>query len=135
MDIEDRANKHLNLQERYDIEDGLNKGYTVSAIARKLGRDRSTIAKEIKKHRIGDEAFGKCSNDCMYRQYCQKKVLCNDCGGRVKKCNSCRFCDCRSLCRNYRSEQCRNTLCAPYLCNGCHCTYECKNLISTTGPM
>lgn len=41
MDNQDRANKHLNLQERYDFEDGLNKGYMVSVIARKLGRERS----------------------------------------------------------------------------------------------
>lgn len=77
MDVAERTNKHLNLQERYDIEDGLNKGYTVSVIARKLGRDRSTVAKEIKRHRIGDEASGQRSNDCMYRQYCQKKALCS----------------------------------------------------------
>lgn len=63
METENRAHKHLSLQERYDIEDGLNKGYTVSVIARKFDRDRSTIAKEIKKHRIGDEAFGQRSND------------------------------------------------------------------------
>lgn len=126
METENRAHKHLSLQERYDIEDGLNKGYTVSVIARKLDRDRSTIAKEIKKHRIGDEAFGQRSNDCMYRQYCQKKALCNACGERLKKCSTCKLCDCRSLCRDYRSEQCRNTVRAPYVCNGCHCTYECR---------
>ena len=126
MDIEERANNHLNLQERYDIEDGLNKGYTVSAIARKLGRDRSTIAKEIKKHRIGDESIGQHINDCMYRQYCQKKALCNACSGKLKKCSSCRNQDCRSFCRDYRSEQCINIVAAPYVCNGCHCTYECR---------
>lgn len=48
METENRAYKHLSLQERYDIEDGLNKGYTISAIARKLDRDRSTSPGRLK---------------------------------------------------------------------------------------
>lgn len=77
MDLEERFQKHLTLQERYDIEEGLNRGDTVSKIAAKLGKDRSTISKEIKKHRIGDEGFNSLRNDCMYRYYCQNLCVMN----------------------------------------------------------
>jgi transposase, IS30 family len=67
MTNDNRYQKHLTLQDRFDIEDGLNHGYTLKKIADKVGKDNSTIAKEIRKHRIGDEGYNTHSNDCMYR--------------------------------------------------------------------
>ena len=121
----DKYQKHLTLQDRYDIEEGLNKGFTLTSIAKKLGKNVTTISKEIRKHRIGDEGLYLHSNDCMYRVYCQKQSLCNDCS-KLKRCCSCKKEDCRTLCTDYRSDMCRNILHSPYVCNGCHCIYDCR---------
>ena len=43
--------KHLTLEERIVIETGIKNGSTKAAIATTLGKDKSTIGKEIKEHR------------------------------------------------------------------------------------
>jgi len=44
------AKKHLTLDDRIEIQDCLNKGITFKAIARRIGKDPTTISKEVKKH-------------------------------------------------------------------------------------
>ncbi len=43
--------KHLTTSQRIHIEKGLNDGLSFAAIARKLDKHPSTIAKEVKKYR------------------------------------------------------------------------------------
>ena len=43
---------HLTLAERQIIETGIFHGSTKAAIAKTLGKDKSTIGKEIKLHRV-----------------------------------------------------------------------------------
>ena len=45
-------NKHLTLDNRYDIQHFLDDGLSFKAIALKLGKDCSTISKEVKRHII-----------------------------------------------------------------------------------
>ena len=42
---------HLNLEERRIIETGIRNGSTKTAIANIIGKDNSTVGKEIKLHR------------------------------------------------------------------------------------
>lgn len=44
-------NLHLTLQERQIIQTGIENGSTKVAIATTIGKDKSTIGKEIKAHR------------------------------------------------------------------------------------
>lgn len=48
--------------------------------------------------------------------------------GFPKRCSTCRKCDCRKICSYYRSDMCRNTTRAPYVCNGCNQVYECHKV-------
>jgi len=45
-------NSHLDLQDRMAIQLGIENNSIKVAIARTLGKDHSTLAKEIRKHRI-----------------------------------------------------------------------------------
>ncbi len=45
------AFSHLTLEERRIILTGISNGSTKSAIAKTIGKDRSTVAKEIRLHR------------------------------------------------------------------------------------
>lgn len=45
-------NKHLSFEERVIIETGIRNGSSKKSIADTLGKDKSTIGKEIKLHRI-----------------------------------------------------------------------------------
>ena len=44
------AKKHLTLDDRIEIQEGLRMGITFKAIAKRIGKDQTTISKEVKKH-------------------------------------------------------------------------------------
>ncbi|MDD6384780.1 MAG: helix-turn-helix domain-containing protein, partial [Streptococcus hyointestinalis] len=48
-------NKHLTLSDRNDIQIGIEQLKTFSAIATKLGKDPSTISKEVRRNRVVKE--------------------------------------------------------------------------------
>lgn len=49
-DLNSRKNKHLTLEDRLEIQDGLNHGMAFKAIALRIGKDQTTLSKEVKKH-------------------------------------------------------------------------------------
>ena len=64
----DRMAKFLNYEDRLDIESGLKEHMTFTELGEKLGRDRTTITKEIRNYSIeqdtGDSRntdSGKCT--------------------------------------------------------------------------
>lgn len=52
LNTESRIQKHLISEERFFIEKSLNAGQSIAAIARVLGRSRTTIHTEIKRGTI-----------------------------------------------------------------------------------
>ncbi|MFX3979314.1 helix-turn-helix domain-containing protein, partial [Streptococcus suis] len=48
-------NKHLTLSDRNDIQIGIEQLKPFSAIAAKLGKDPSTISKEVRRNRVVKE--------------------------------------------------------------------------------
>lgn len=128
--------KHLTQEERIIIEQRLNSKDSFKRIGRELGKDPTTIAKEVKSHlqfkRTG--CYGRSFNDCLYRRNCPVQHLC----GRPKCNRLCCFCSspgCSSLCPDYRKKICQRLLKPPYVCNGCEdknsCTLE-KRIYSAT---
>lgn len=117
--------KHLSTSQRIHIEKGLNDGLSFAAIARKLDKHPSTIAKEVKKYRTlqprekDPKKPARCAlfKECTLRFLCDKK----DC---VKMCKSCydvklQVSKCRYLCSEYREPQCASISKAPFVCNHC----------------
>ena len=49
-ELNSRKNKHLTKEDRNEIQDCLFKGMTFKAIGKLLGKDQTTISKEVKKH-------------------------------------------------------------------------------------
>ena len=76
--------KHLSFEDRCTIEEFLNYGYNFSQIANRIGKDRTTISDEIKKHRFL-RTSSKCNNiPCCFES--KPPYVCNGCS----KFNSCR---------------------------------------------
>lgn len=123
--INDRYQKHLTLQDRYDIEEGLNHSFSLTRIAEMVSKDLSSISKEIRKRRVGDNLRLGSKNDCKSRYQCPIQHLCHDCE-KTRNCSSCKKVDCRNICAEYCSETCRYTQRAPYVCNGCSMIYDCR---------
>ena len=93
-------NKHFTLSERIIIETGINNGSTKSAIAKNLGKDKSTIGKEIKAHRVLKHSCPlplECTNyrGCPFDRKCSKdcpefnKFICNRRDRSPGACNGC----------------------------------------------
>lgn len=53
-----QKHKHLTIEERDDIETLLNAGFTFKDIGKELGRDPTTIAKEVKRNLTNIPAKG-----------------------------------------------------------------------------
>lgn len=112
--------KHLTLSQRIEIEKGLNDGLSFAEIARKTGKDPSTISKEVKKRRASrvrndDPSAVPCSNksNCSIRYLCAKEcgIMCKIC----RKPNT----TCHMYCEEFKPVQCSKLNKAPYVCNTC----------------
>lgn len=101
-------NLHLTVQERIIVEKGIENGSTKAAIALTIGKDKSTVGKEIKKHR---ELVHKSSY----------KINC----ANMKNCSHNHVCD---NCADFKPFTCNRRDRSPGACNGCskytHCRYD-----------
>ena len=103
------SNSHLTLEDRKIIEQGITKGDTKASIAATLGKDKSTIGKEIKLHRV---MTYKCHMplECSNYRHCKH--------GRK----------CKTTCPDYSPFCCSRRDRSPGACNGCpnftHCRFD-----------
>lgn len=118
--------KHLTLSQRIEIEKGLLANCTFTEIARNIGKDPSTVGKEVRKHsEIKKHKNSFAPVPCGNRSECKVKGLC------LKHCNiMCKICrepnqKCIDLCDNYKPVQCSKLTKAPYVCNGCGKRVNC----------
>lgn len=119
--------KHLTLQEREEIEHGLNHQESFKQIGRDIDKDPSAIAKEVKSHLTVVESggYGRPYNPCVFRRNCEHtNDLCPSKKCRRSKCSLCS--ECFRHCPDFKEELCTRLDKPPYVCNGCkdrsHCT-------------
>ena len=121
-------NKHLTLEERLIIRTMLNDSASFKEIGRRLGKDCTTISKEIRSHKAFQKTggYGRSFNDCLNRFNCTVTGLCSDSDCHYKKCSLCP--KCYRYCEEYAKEVCPALSKPPYVCNGCpkrnKCTLE-----------
>lgn len=101
-------NLHLTVQERIIIEKGIENGSTKAAIALTIGKGKSTVGKEIKKHR---ELVHKSSYkiNCANMKNCSHNHVCVNCA-------------------DFKPFTCNRRDRSPGACSGCskytHCRYD-----------
>lgn len=113
--------KHMTQDNRVVIEKGLDTSRPLCSIAQELGKDPTTIAKEIRKHRIFQEhnKFNEPAFRCALAKDCHRKNVCSTtlfCRRECKHCNKC-----HNFCKDFTpfDYHCPKTDKAPYVCNGC----------------
>lgn len=120
--------KHLSLSERAFIERALVNERSFASIAKSLDRSASTIAREVKNHRVFVDRWRDDRNDCTSYQSCLRRNLCPT-ETHYSCWNRCKFCkeyDCRELCPSYESPHCPKLEKPPYVCTGCAKQKTCK---------
>ena len=117
--------KHLTLSERKDIEILLKEGKSFKEVGRYLGKDCTTVSKEVRYHLVERKsgAWGQAYNACALRFGCKKSLLCNNQSCETKKCSSCRVCN--NYCSSFTEEKCGKLNKPPYVCNGCERLRKC----------
>ena len=125
----DSMAKFLNYEDRLEIESGLKEHMTFTELGEKLGRDRTTITKEIRNYSIEQDTGygGYPHNTCKYRKACRRKKVCgtNDCRHPlVAVCKQCELI-CNRYCEHFEEEICTHRFKPPYVCNGCSEVKKC----------
>lgn len=117
---------HLTMNDRIRIEGMLNNGCSFAEIGRAVGKNMSTISREVQNHctekKQGD--FNRRFNDCELRSDCPRFEECDREHCARKTCSNCRHW-CGRSCPSYRQEVCGHLLAVPYVCNSCRKRSRC----------
>ena len=100
-------NSHMCLNDRVVIQTGITNGATKTSIAKTLGKDKSTVGNEIKKHRV-------------LKHRCALALEC----GNYKNCPIDRACS--NVCPYYSKFICKRRDVSPGACNGCGNYVHCR---------
>lgn len=103
----DNKNKALTLEERRIIEKGIRSGSTKTAVAMTIGKDKSTVGKEIRLHRY-------------IKHKCSLPLEC----AAYRKCPFGR--KCTTDCPEFTPFQCKRRDRSPGACNGCSSYSKCR---------
>ena len=81
MTNSEKRNKHMTLEDRIEIQECLSKGMTFKAIGQRIGKDPTTISKEVKQHgRSYTNSFTKTDECCP--KLLKAPFVCNGCPKR-----------------------------------------------------
>ena len=101
-------NTHLTLEARGIIEAGITNSSSKTAIAKTIGKDATTVAKEIRKHRI-----------FKARNTYNRPVMCD-------KLSVCPHKPCFEKCEFFQEPKCNRRDKSPSACNGCEKAGKCR---------
>jgi len=93
MKIEDTKNKHLTFDDRIEIQECLGKGMTFKSIAARIGKDPTTVSKEIKRHITvvtpslkRYDTDGKPLENAICPKLLKAPFVCNSCKNQRRQC-------------------------------------------------
>jgi IS30 family transposase len=87
--LSEKKNKHLTLEDRIEIQDCLKHGMTFKAIAARVGKDQTTISKEIKKHiqiRPASSVDASDGEPALCPNLLKAPFICNGCNRKARYC-------------------------------------------------
>ncbi|MCD7751913.1 MAG: helix-turn-helix domain-containing protein [Lachnospiraceae bacterium] len=118
-------NAHLTFDERQTIEVSLRDNLKFKEIADLIGKDPSTVSKEIRGHFrvIEKSSYNPCTNRKTCKHYGD---ICKPCKKRWGQ--DCKKCDppCYTHCPDFEKQECLKLTKPPYVCNGCDTRQGCK---------
>ena len=133
--MSDRHHTQLSLDERIQIQKGIENGKPFNAIASEIGKDRSTVSREVKRNRKRIIGASRQENQpCMHmlRRDCS---ISHSCGKPCMK-RTCKGCPsiCNQSCPGYSLAVCELLLKPPYVCNACRRSPAVSSVEATVLP-
>ena len=132
-ETEDIMANFFSYEERLTLQKLLKEGLSFKKIAVQLGKDPSTISREVRKYAV-EIATGKPGysfNACKNRMTCKIKApaLCGkECTRKGSSGTVCRLCRCNEHCPDFVEEVCAVRIHVPYVCNACPTIDKCTLL-------
>lgn len=124
--------KFFTYEDRLNLQKKLKESMSIKAIATDLGKNPTTISREIKKYssEIATGYPGYPFNECKNRFNCRNKNICGkDCSRKATQyCKLCPYCN--EYCKDFVREVCTARFRPPYVCNGCEKIGKCSLLKS-----
>lgn len=118
---------HFTQSERMELQDLLSRRLKCKEIAYRLGKDPTSVSREVKRGRKFDgrrHGHTKNSTLCSKFKGCEVEGICESCVG--KRCSTCSKADCTKFCPDYDKTECRHTTRFPWVCNGCAARSSCR---------
>lgn len=118
--------KHMTLDDRIKIQEGLDNGLGIRPIARMINKSPSSVLREIMSYRsLGRKRAPDLKEPCKNKVSCEHRQICGNSRCRVL-CKTCR--SCVHYCPDYLPSKCSILDKAPHVCNACikktSCNYE-----------
>ena len=111
--------KHFTYDDRIQIQRGLTIGKNFSQIAETIGKDRTSVSREIKAH-LRYDGKKPARSRCKFRYECIFDDVSQCPAPRCpKRVCSLQCAQCAQYCDRYEPEICPKLLKPPYVCNGC----------------
>lgn len=118
---------HFTQEEREELQVLLNQGLKCKEIACRLGKDPTSVSREVKRNRKADGRRHGCTKPstlCSRFRGCGVEELCGKCTGR--SCATCSRADCTRMCDGFDKMSCKRIERFPYVCNGCPERSSCR---------
>lgn len=122
--------KHLTLADRIQIERGLDSNKNFTEIGKEIGKDPTTVSKEVRKHIQVKERYTPipvptaCTANADKHHLCTRRHVCGNMAC-PQLCRLCRKYSCREVCPDYTPRECEKLKKPPYVCNGCKSRGSC----------
>lgn len=104
---------HLSIECREAIRDGLYARKSSREMAKEIGVNHSTIAREVKRNRvvkIPTLRAGSRAIFCANFNSCGKcSEVCNRCASPLTLCKKCKHIRCHELCNDFKIKECETT--------------------------
>lgn len=114
----------MTFSDRIAIEQGLYDNESFKDISIRIGKDASTISKEVKRV-VSAKDFINDPVDCINVDTCKLTQLCHKDSNCDVFCKYCSNYDCTTYCKRYSPKHCDKLLKPPYVCNGCSNRISC----------
>ena len=127
--METKKYRHLSIESREAIKDGLYARKTSREIAKEIGFNHSTIVREVKRNRVAKIPAlrsGSRALFCANFNSCGKcSEICKRCASPLTLCKKCRHIHCHEICSDFKIKECELTKTWPYICE-INCTKRNK---------
>lgn len=114
--------KHLDFDDRCEIEEMLKDGASFRCIAKRLNVSTTTISNEVKANRTfcAPKAItGHAQTRCSRYSECRIVMLCDKCTSKAASCKRCGKVYCYDICKEYTQFRCPGLEHAPFVCSRC----------------